>query len=1519
MWAAFLREWMRRRGGTEEAPARRGQKRGQPQAARPGRQQKAARYFEEEESDSGSEEGGSEDEEEILQQEEAQRAALTAMPPPVPAFAWQPDAPPEKPLVGRTVAMDFGQEGIFFGLVTSWADGAYQILYPTDGQAEDVPAPKLQKLLQTRADFQVDLSKADPAAHGLGKIEAVLDRRRPVAAAAIDSRGEWEYLVQWCGSGHWHDAWVTEPMLSALARAKMQHFNRRHPKEGAPHTPGEGAVGDGAVPLSWRTVQRLVAKRNEQLGDLARGEPKGQHTEYLVKWDGLDYSHCTWERFSLQLGAKNLMGYEARKAAGDAPAARANQKKRKKKTEKGDDKQAEFVALQEQPAGMSGGLLYPFQLEALNWIRFSRSEGNNVILADEMGLGKTVVSMATICDLHDTLGESCRPVLVVAPLSTLGNWEREAAFWVPHLNTVAYFGNQEARRIIRKYELGSVPKNTPPHFDILLTSYELVTKDSADIMKFDWECLIVDEGHNRLKTQTSALFSALSPAKTDHRILLTGTPLQNNLSELKSLLQFIQVREDVDALDIEEGDLSADRVESIRSILAPHILRRKLQDVHLDMPAKKEVVVWCGLSPLQKSYLQWVLTRNFALLNHGLSGSSKRRLMNVAMECRKACNHPYLFPNAEPDFGPGDDDAHRKQVHQSLITSSGKFMLLDKMLPELRSSGHRVLIFSQMTRVLDLLQDYLEGSGMPSVRLDGTTSATERQVLIERFNKPDSPLFCFLLSTRAGGQGINLATADTVIIFDSDFNPHMDLQALARAYRIGQRRDVMVYRLVTRGTIEERVMQLSRKKLRLEKMIVQNKNDEESIDATRDGIASDPAALNHLLQHGTKQLFKDADHTAGQSQPIAVHGEMANNGLDGALLYDKDGLRQLLDRSAISSSSASAEDGTAGNDCESATTALMDSLKDARAWERKEQPAENSDEDHADDDETDQENSQNFWKKLLEERYLAQQTDSSQELGRGKRERKPVVAPIADDDYVSGEESVEDANREPVDAASSPESISSKRKKPNDQQPLLKKEPKNNHTAHAATDNTKSVGRAEQDFIDSRASAKTVGGAVTLPAVAAPSRPSSIPTGWDVNWDHKRRQWYYWCIDTRKVQWDPPTAIDCAESKAACQSDRAGDEGGTDSRQLQAETAPAVAAAAAAVAAPSAMSDQLSGSSLGQAPMPADTAGPCMVAAMEAADSAEAVLEDAEVSAPHDLCCAYRRAVVDMPEEDPAQLCFRFHFPGPLGLVWCSAGPNIENLVLKVESVKPESPAAEKHIEPGLWLERVVYSTQGGQHFELKAGGAVPLAALINTMNKFRPICLCFGKMGPPPLLPSRTLTAIDASGAQAESRASLEPDPGTPPLAPAGWSVLWHQVYERWYYRHAEADITTWHAPNHGDDVVDAQGTESVPLPPVGWGLAWSDAHQRWFWWHLCTEQVVLLGDREPQAPGAAIVASAEQQIDTVARANAVAAAAVATAAAAAAGAGGPTAAQVHARAQLARNRAHAALQAAMAVLRTT
>ncbi len=330
-----------------------------------------------------------------------------------------------------------------------------------------------------------------------------------------------------------------------------------------------------------------------------------------------------------------------------------------------------------------------------------------------------------------------------------------------------------------------------------------------------------------------------------------------------------------------------------------------------------------------------------------------------------------------------------------------------------------------------------------------------------------------------------------------------------------------------------------------------------------------------------------------------------------------------------------------------------------------------------------------------------------------------------------------------------------------------------------------------------------------------------------------------------------------------------------------------------------ATSNQLSEPSVGQGASPTEIAGSSRVANAETVDAVSSPTED--------KCRAYRRTVANIPDEDPAQLCFSFQLPGPLGLVWCSAGPDAENLMLKVDSVKAESSAAEKRIQPGLWLERVVYS-EDGEHFELKVGGTIPLSALISTMNNFRPICLHFGRLHPPPPLLQHAAT----SESHVEPRTTIELDHESQPSVPAGWSVLWHQVYERWYYRHEEADITTWDAPNHGNDIVDAHVTESVPLPPVGWGLAWSDAHQRWFWWNIETEVVVLLGDRLPQVRGAAVVASAEQQI------NNIASTALAAAAAAAEN-GVPASVQVQARTQLARARAHAALQAAMDELRTT
>ena len=1355
----------------------------------------------------------SEDEASAAEREAAARQKLAAMAAPRPAFGWEPPSSADGPHVGRSLAMVFGKQGVFFGLVTSFANGAYQVFYPADGKTEEVEAKKLDQLMQS-ASFELP----KPALEA-GAVELVLDRRR-VAAAGEREEAEHEYLVQWAGRGHWHDAWISEEMALALASKKTQNFNRRQPKSEAGAARAAQA-GEAAVPLGWRTVQRLIAKRHED-----EGVPKGRLTEYLVKWEGLDYSHCSWERVSLQLSEAHLVAFEQRAAAAPRPAG-----KRKRAAKKG-----AFVALTEQPASLaSGGKLYSFQLEALNWIRFSLSKRNNVILADEMGLGKTVVSMANICHLNEELGEACGPVLVVAPLSTLGNWEREAAFWAPHLHTVSYFGNQEARSTIVKHELGAAAKGGACRFDILLTSYELATKDCGSILNYDWECLIVDEGHNRLKNQASQLFAALYPTRASHRILLTGTPLQNNLSELKALLQFIQTRSrSVNLLDTDQGELTAGQIQQIRKVLEPHVLRRRLKDVHLDMPAKREVVVWCGLAQLQRSYLQWVLTRNFSLLNQGLKGSAKRRLMNVAMECRKACNHPYLFDNAEPDFDSSGEELD-KQIQRSLVTSSGKFMMLDKMLPELRAAGHRVLIFSQMTRVLDLLEDFLDGSDLPHVRLDGNTSAMDRQMRIESFNKPESEIFCFLLSTRAGGQGINLATADTVIIFDSDFNPHMDLQALARAYRIGQRRDVMVYRLVTKGTIEERVVQLSHKKLKLEKMIVAEQPAQES-------VASDPAALSSLLKHGVEQLFDGAGVEAGQSQPIAAATDAASAS---AILYSKEELRKLLDRSATFAASDPAADEPRDEDS-SATSSLMDSLKDARAWEK----SSTEDEEDEDDD-----SSEGFWQRMLEERYLAAQPDTAEELGRGKRDRKQLV-----------DLSAKPAAQQEAAAASAPSAKKTKSKK-------LKK-----------ADGDKAI---RQDFA---AAAGASASPIRL-AAAAPAEVPAAPAGWGVNWDGARRAWYYWHTTTRQTQWHKPSKDD-EPAQAA-----------------EGQTAPEPAAVSPTSDAPGSAPrapDPPQPTAGAQAPSPCSAAGDDSTAGgIQSASLSECTLR-ATFTEEQSLGIVWRSVTMPGAEMDlrlqvndvkaglPAaeqgvraglwlhSFVYATQTPGGQQFQELTVAGALEfNAVIRlIRSCRPISlcfaanlpgragaPASAESAAPGStrWVPHPAVSpdTASSRRDSSEASTESEAAASPESSAAAAPQTKPADAAKASPTSGDSSKAPAGAAAAKPAGAPSQETAPAHPPPPPtaAGWSAKWHEQYEEFYFVHEETGESSWTAPSEGSPASTGDAaataaatdpdsvTERVPLPPVGWGLAFSDVHNRWIWWHLTENQVVLLNSDTEEA----------------------------------------------------------------------
>jgi len=322
------------------------------------------------------------------------------------------------------------------------------------------------------------------------------------------------------------------------------------------------------------------------------------------------------------------------------------------------------------------------------------------------------------------------------------------------------------------------------HFDILVTSYEIAAKEKAVLNKFHWKYLIIDEAH-RIKNENSVLAQLVRTFNSQYRLLLTGTPLQNNLHELWALLNFLlpevfDSAEDFDSwFNLKEGQAETEIIAQLHKVMKPFMLRRLKSDVECEIPPKKEIVVECGMSKMQKEWYRSILTKDM----NSLKGGEKMRLLNIVMQLRKGCNHPYLFDGAEP--GPP------YELGQHLISNAGKMVLVDRLLTKLLAQNSRVLIFSQMTRMLDILEDYCYLKQYPYCRIDGQTSGEAREAQMDEYNRQGSNKFIFLLSTRAGGLGINLATADTVIIYDSDWNPQADLQAQDRCHRIGQKNQSM--------------------------------------------------------------------------------------------------------------------------------------------------------------------------------------------------------------------------------------------------------------------------------------------------------------------------------------------------------------------------------------------------------------------------------------------------------------------------------------------------------------------------------------------------------------------------------------------------------------------------------------------------------------------------------------------------------------------------------------------------------
>ncbi|KNC97563.1 uncharacterized protein SPPG_07036 [Spizellomyces punctatus DAOM BR117] len=519
--------------------------------------------------------------------------------------------------------------------------------------------------------------------------------------------------------------------------------------------------------------------------------------------------------------------------------------------------------------------LKDYQMRGLSFLVHMYENGVNAILGDEMGLGKTLQTLSLFAHIKEHSNGG--PFLVVCPLSVLGSWATEISRWTPSLTSITIHGAQSERARIKSLCLTN-------QYDIYVTTYEQYVAEQGWFKSFRWKIVVLDEGH-KIKNENTNVSVSLRGLNAQFRLLLTGTPLQNNLHELWALLHWLfpevftpkTVKKFDESFDLNKGQYDLAVLDYSRRLLERIMLRRLKNQVDFQIPPKEEMTLYVPLSPMQRFWYKRLLTgldtmtlqevfsathkesseevhsasemKQFeetkAAMEYSMKagGNEWKKLMNLLMQLRKCCNHPYMLPNSEPEpFLPGEH----------LVLASSKMVLLDKLLKHLKAGGHRSLLFSSFTGMLDILEDYLIYRGVSYCRLDGSTARPRRNLDIRLFNHKDSPYEVFLISTRAGGLGINLTAADTVIFFDNEWNPQVDLQALARAHRIGQKKTVRVYRIVCQDTVEEQMQSRLQKKLFLSAKVTEDMQDPTAVNEPR----FTKGELMSMLRRGARAITR---------------------------------------------------------------------------------------------------------------------------------------------------------------------------------------------------------------------------------------------------------------------------------------------------------------------------------------------------------------------------------------------------------------------------------------------------------------------------------------------------------------------------------------------------------------------------------------------------------------------------------------------------------------------------------------
>ncbi|XP_019908993.2 SWI/SNF-related matrix-associated actin-dependent regulator of chromatin subfamily A containing DEAD/H box 1b isoform X2 [Esox lucius] len=498
--------------------------------------------------------------------------------------------------------------------------------------------------------------------------------------------------------------------------------------------------------------------------------------------------------------------------------------------------------------------LKPYQLVGQNWLTLLYQNNLSGILADEMGLGKTIQAISFLASLYEE--GNMGPHLLIVPASTIDNWVRELNLWCPRLQVLLYYGSVEDRRFLR-YDI----LNKQVDYNIIISTYAQTIGNDNDrslFRKLKLEYAVFDEGH-MLKNMSSLRYRHLMAINAKYRLLLTGTPVQNNLLELMSLLNFImphmfssstaQLANMFAAKSSEEqSSFEMERIAHAKLIMKPFILRRVKSEVLKQLPAKEQKVEFCTMSDTQQQLYNALMQKL-----KGSANGEKRELANVMMQLRKMANHPLLHRQhytttkladmsrlmlKEPTHREADPaliredmevmtdfELHRLclqypsvqdyQLGTDLLLDSGKLVLLTQLLTSLKEQGDRVVLFSQFTMMLDILEVFLKHEKHRYIRLDGSTPISDRIVLIDQYNT-ELDIFVFLMSTKAGGLGINLTSANVVVLHDIDCNPYNDKQAEDRCHRVGQTRTVKVIKLISRDSIEDSMLRIGQKKLKLE-------------------------------------------------------------------------------------------------------------------------------------------------------------------------------------------------------------------------------------------------------------------------------------------------------------------------------------------------------------------------------------------------------------------------------------------------------------------------------------------------------------------------------------------------------------------------------------------------------------------------------------------------------------------------------------------------------------------------------